>query len=122
MDAQQLEPDVLLVFLRPEPQLHAELTQLRQVVAQARSDHLILDFSRVEIITSASIGSLLLLKQTLSQQERRLILCNARLATRCILRVVGLDGFFGHVSNKSDALKALHRSRQPEVEALRGDR
>ena len=122
MDAQHLEPDVLFVLLRPEPQLHAELKRLREVAAQAPSDHLILDLSRVEMITSPSIGSLLLLKQTLSRQGRRLILCNTRLATRCILRVVGLDSFLGYVRGKSDALKALHRSQEPEVEALRGDR
>jgi anti-anti-sigma factor len=103
MSTRPLEPDILFALLPAEPQLQPELAVLRQLVAQAPGQHLIVDFSRVEIITSPSIGNLLLLRKTLSQQGRRLILCNVRMAAKCILRVAGLDSLFEFAADKADA-------------------
>jgi len=122
MDTRQLEPDVLFAMLPAEPQLQAELTLLRQTVVQAQNRHLIVDFSRVEIITSLSIGNLLLLQKVVSQQGRRLVLCSVRLATKCIFRVVGLDGLFEFAGDKFEALKALRSSDSPGGDVPRGGR
>ena len=111
MNSRLLEPDVLFVLLPPEPQLRPELVQLREAASQGKDTHLILDLSCIEIITSPSIGSLLLLQRQLVQRDRRLVLCNPRLATKCIFRVAGLDAFFQLASDKNHALMLL---RQPE--------
>jgi anti-anti-sigma regulatory factor len=113
METRLLEPDVLYVFLPPEPMLRPELTLFREHLPQVGDKHLILDLSRVEIITSPSIGNLLLLQRQQAQRERRLILCGARLATRCIFRVAGLDAHLDFAEDKSEALTAVHR---PAVE------
>jgi len=105
-----LEPDVLFVFLSSEPQLTLELARLRDNLAQTAHTDLVLDLSCVEIVTSPCIGSLLVLRQILSQHGHRLVLCNACLATKCIFRVAGLDSVFEFANNKLDALKALRRS------------
>jgi len=110
MDTRLLEPDVLYVFLPPEPMLRPELTSLRAHLGETGDMHLILDLSRVEIITSPSIGKLLLLQRQLAQRGRRLILCSARLATKCILRVAGLDAMLDFAEDKSEALTAVRRS------------
>jgi anti-anti-sigma factor len=110
MDTRLLEPDVLYVFLPPEPQLRPEAALLRERVRQMRDVHLVLDLSRVEIITSPSIGSLLLLQRQLAQRDRRLVLCGARLATKCILRVAGLDSLLTFAEDKSEALLTLRNS------------
>jgi anti-anti-sigma factor len=113
MDTRLLEPDVLYIFLPSEPQLRPELALLRQRFSQGRDMHLVLDLARVEIITSPSIGGLLLLQRLLAQQGRRLVLCGARLATKCIFRVAGLDGLLTFTEDKSEALTLLHE--QPSV-------
>ena len=114
MDTLLLEPDILYVCLPPEPLLRPELTLLREHLPQMGYKHLILDLSRVEIITSPSIGSLLLLQRQLAQRGHRLVLCGARLATRCIFQVAGLDAHLEFAEDKSEALTAV---RRPAVES-----
>jgi anti-anti-sigma regulatory factor len=104
-----LESDVLFVALQAEPQLGSELALLRDRVAREPDLHLILDVSRVEIITSPNLGRLLLLRRLLTERRRRLILFNMRLATRCIFRVAGLDTFFEYAQDQAEALNAVHR-------------
>jgi anti-anti-sigma regulatory factor len=105
-----LESDVLLASLPGEPQLRPELVLLQKRMAREPHLHLILDMARVEIITSPSLGRLLLLRRFLAERQRRLLLCNPRLATRCIFRVAGLDGFFEYVRDQTEALKAVRQS------------
>jgi len=114
MDTQLLDADVLYVFLPPEPLLKPEVALLREHLPEVGDKHLILDLSRVTIITSPSIGSLLLLQKQLAQQGRRLVLCGAHLATRCIFHVAGLDAHLEFVENKDEALTAI---RGPAVES-----
>jgi anti-anti-sigma factor len=83
------------------------LVSIRQNLSRAESTHVVLDFSRVEILTSPSIGSLLLLQRHLSERGYRLILCNVHLATKCILRVAGLDAFFDFAVDKFAAMDRL---------------
>lgn len=111
MDARLLEPDVLYVLLPSEPQLRPELALLRQRVGESADVHLILDLSRIEIITSPSIGALLLLQRQLSQRGRNLVLCSARLATKCIFRVAGLDTLLDFAADRTEAM-AVVRSAQ----------
>ena len=120
MDIRHLESDILFTSLPAEPQLGPELALLRCNVLGTQDKHLVLDLSRVEIITSPSIGGLLLLRRALSERGRRLILCNVHLATRCILRVVGLDCLFEVTADRFGALSALRESPEAQVDALHG--
>jgi len=113
METRLLEPDVLYVSLPPEPQLRPGLALLRERISHEPDMHLVLDLSRVEIIASPSIGSLLLLQKVLSRRSRRLILCGARLATRSIFQVAGLDSSLRFVEDKSEALTVVHDSSEP---------
>jgi anti-anti-sigma regulatory factor len=110
MNTHLLESDVLFVALPAEPRLGPELALLRERVTREPDLHLILDASRLEIITSPNLGQLLFLRRLLTERHRRLILCNVRLATRCMFRVAGLDTFFEYAQDKAEALNAV---RQP---------
>jgi anti-anti-sigma regulatory factor len=110
MDTRLLEPDVLYVLLPPEPQLRPEAALLRERLPQMRDMHLVLDLSRAEIVTSPSIGSFLLLQKQLTYRGRRLILCGARLATKCIFRVAGLDTLLTFAEDKFEAMSVLRGS------------
>jgi anti-anti-sigma factor len=116
MDTRQLEPDVLYVLLPPEPRMQPELASLRDRVSEMEDMHVVLDLSHVEIVTSPSIGGLLLLQRQLARRGRRMVICGARLATRCIFRVAGLDGLIDSVENKSDALLAVRRVSESPTE------
>jgi len=109
MDTRLLEPDVLYALLPSEPQLRPELALLRQRLGESEEKHLILDLSRIEIITSPSIGALLLLRRQLSQRGRNLVLCSARLATKCIFRVAGLDTLLDFAADRTDAMAVVRR-------------
>ncbi len=119
MDIRQLETHVLLVPLPGEPQLRPELALVRRNLAQMQGKHLIVDFSRVEIITSPSIGDLLLLQKVVSLWGGRLIFCSVRLVTKCILRTVGLDLCFEFAEDRSKALRALHEFREAPADTFR---
>ncbi len=101
MDIGRSEERVWWLVLPAEPQLEAELALLRHRLGDAGDVSLVLDLSRVEVINSSSLGILLILHRLLSRQGRRLILCKARLATKCIFRVAGLDGVFNFADDSA---------------------
>ncbi len=117
MDMGRSEDRVWRVLLPAEPQLEAELALLRHRVDEAGDVSLVLDLSRVEIINSPSLGTLLILHRLLSRRGHRLILCKTRLATKCIFRVAGLDVVFDFADNKAEALGLLGRCAGESVEA-----
>ena len=116
MNIRLLEPDVLFAFLPAEPQLQPELALLRKHLSTSEPLHLILDCAKVEIITSVSIGGLLLLRQRQVEGGTRLILCAVSLATRCVFRVAGLESVLCYAADKSEALQMLRPCREPPAE------
>ena len=113
MNTQRLDPNILFVVLPAEPQLRPELALIRESVSRTGGLHLVLDLSQVDLITSPSIGGLLLMQKLLTQQGQRLVLCNLRLATKCILRVAGLDAFFECARDRFEARDALRQPEEP---------
>ena len=118
MNVRLLESDVLFAFLPPEPLAQPELRLLWKHLSEREPVHLVLDLARVEVITSPSIGTLLLLRRLQSERGARLLLCQTRLATKCILRVVGLDVVFDYAKDKPEALKILRQWKGRSAEAL----
>ena len=112
MNIRLLEHDVLFAFLPAEPRLQPELSLLRKYLAESKPTHLILDFTKVEIITSVSIGALLLLRQRQVECDARLVLYGVGLATRCIFQVVGLKAILWYAVDKSDALRMVRQGRE----------
>lgn len=112
------EERVWWVPLPAEPQLEAELALLCHRIGDAGDVSLVLDLSRVEIIDSSSLGTLLTLHRLLSRRGRRLILCKTRLATKCIFRIAGLDVVFDFADDKTEAMSILGRSSGGSAEAL----
>lgn len=112
-----IEPDVLCVSLPAEPKVQSELTLLRKRLSEREPLHLIIDLSHVEILSSPGIGGLLLLRQMQIERGCHLVLCNVALATRCVLRVVGLDSVFDYAKSKLEALRVIHHDEGSEEEA-----
>jgi anti-anti-sigma factor len=120
MDVRTLEQEVLFASVPGEPALMSELALLGRNLTHDK--HLVLDFSGVEIITSPSIGRLLVLQQAISRGGGRMVLCGVRLITRCILRTAGLEGCFDLAEDRVGALQRLHVSPVARTDVSHGSR
>jgi anti-anti-sigma regulatory factor len=112
MGIQNFSEDVLFVDLpSKEPQIGNELKNLNEVVG-ARSDcDVVIDFFRVEIVTSSDISNLLALRALLREHGRQLILCSVSTLTKGIFTVAGLDAVFEFADDKHAALAAMQRAK-----------
>jgi anti-anti-sigma factor len=111
MGIQNLSEDVVLVELPfKEPQIDDELKAVNEIASSKPDLDVIIDFSKVEIITSSSIGNLIILRNILHERGRRLMLCNVAPMTKCIFVVAGLKDIFEFVDDKSAALAAVQHA------------
>jgi len=108
MAIQDFSEDVLFVDLpAKEPQISKELESLNEIVADKGDCDVIVDFFRVEIITSSSLSNLLILHNLLHEHGRQLILCNVAIVTKYIFTVAGLDEVFEFVDDRFTAVAAV---------------
>jgi len=108
MGIQNLLEDVILVELPfKEPQIADKLKAINEIVSSKPDFDVIINFSKVEIITSSSIGNLIILRNFLHERGRQLILCNVLPLTKCIFVVAGLKDIFEFVDDKFAALAAV---------------
>jgi anti-anti-sigma factor len=113
MGIQNFSEDVILVELPfKEPQIVEELKAVNETVSGKPDLDVVIDFSRVEIMTSSSIGNLIILRNLLHERGRRLILCNMASVTKCIFVVAGLKDIFKFVDDKSAALAAVQHAKR----------
>jgi anti-anti-sigma factor len=111
MGIQSLSEDVLVVELpSKEPDIADELKTVNETVSKKHDCDVIIDFSGVEIITSSSLSNLLILRNLLSDHERRLVLCNLAVVTKCIFTVAGLNDVFEFVNDQPTALAAVQHA------------
>jgi len=117
MGIQNLSEDIILVELPPEsPNVAEDLKAVNETIGKQCVYDIIIDFSRVEIINSANISNLLILRSLLQDAGRQLILCHVAPMTKCIFVVAGLTEVFVFVDDKSAALAAVQ-----SVKSLAGD-
>lgn len=113
MDIQNLPGNIILIEL-PSEDLYVgdELKNLNELIHSRSNCDVVIDFFRVEIVTSSNISNLLALRDLLRGQGRQLIFCNVSVATKGIFTVAGLDGVFEFVPDKSSALAAIEKARE----------
>ena len=107
MGIQNWSEEIILVDLPPEPDMGEELKTVTQVGRDRGDCEVVIDFSKVDIITSSSLSKLLRLKKLMSDCGHRLVFCNVAPATKGIFAVSGLDGIFEIVDDKFIALASL---------------
>jgi anti-anti-sigma factor len=107
MGIENWSEDTVLVELPPEPQIGDELKTIAEVVQDRCECDVILDFSRVDVLTSSSLSKLLRLRKLLAECGHRLVFCSVAPATKGILTVTGLDGVFELAEDKFAALATL---------------
>lgn len=113
MIIEQVDDSLIYVTLPRTPNVNRELEPVNDMIITGHLCNVILDFTLVDVITSSSISTLLILQNLLKENGRQLILCNVSFLTKCEFTTVGLSHFFRFVENKSAALKALHYEVSP---------
>ena len=107
MGIQNWSEDIVLVDLPTEPEMGEELNTVTQMVRDRGDCEVVVDFSKVDIVTSSSLSKLLRLKKLLGDCGHRLVFCSVAPATKGIFTVTGLDGLFEIVDDKFLALASL---------------
>lgn len=114
MGIQNISENVIFVDLPCDTlQMEKELNTLNETVISNSNCDVVIDFFRVELITSANISNLLILRKLLEEHGRRLILCSVAVMTKYIFTVSGLDNAFEFVDDRAAALSALQCTEQP---------
>lgn len=116
MGIQNLSEGVLLVVLPEQPHLSYELETVNEIAAKRSDCDMIIDFSRVQMLTSETVCSLMILNKTLGGARpcsgegggRRLVLCNVSCAVRRIFTLTGLETVFTFAEDRLAALECLH--------------
>jgi len=112
MGIQNLSKDVLFVDLPfKELQMGDELKSLNEIVSNRSDCDVVVDFSKVEIVTSSNISNLLALRALLREHGRQLILCGVSAPTKGIFTVAGLDAVFEFANDKRAALAAMGHAK-----------
>jgi len=115
MGTERIAEDIFLIALQTEPHLSDELETVNEMLSKKCECDVIVDFARVEMLTSSSISNLLILHNWLDGCGHRLILFNVGFATKCIFKTAGLNKFFDFAEDKFAALKALQPAQTPDA-------
>jgi anti-anti-sigma factor len=107
MGIQNWSEEIVLVDLPPEPEMGDELATVTGTVRDRGDCDVVIDFSKVDIITSSSLSKLLKLRKLLADCEHRLVFCSVAAATKGVITVTGLDGVFELADDKFVALASL---------------
>jgi anti-anti-sigma factor len=114
MGIQNISEDVILVELPADNhKIAEELKAVNETISKKSHCNIIIDFTRVEIITSSNISNLLILRNLLEDTGHQLILSNVATMTKCIFVVAGLSKTFVFVEDKSAALEAVKKADSP---------
>jgi len=98
---------IVLVDLKPEPDMGDELKAITETVRYRGDCDVVIDFSVVDIVTSSSLSKLLKLRKLVGDCGHRLVFSSVAPATKGIFTVTGLDGVFEMADDKFVALASL---------------
>jgi anti-anti-sigma factor len=115
MAIQNFSKNILFVDLPSKAsQIENELKNLNEIVSTRSDCDVVIDFFRVEIITSSGISNLMILRKLMQEHDRQLILCNVSIMTKYIFTVTGLDKLFDFVDDRFTAMAAVQPAEQPK--------
>ena len=113
MGVQSFSENILVVDL-PSDDVHigSDLKNLNELIHEKSDCDVVIDCSRVEIVTSSNISNFLALRDLLREHGRQLILCCVSVPTKGIFTVAGLDAVFEFAIDRDAALAAVEQGRK----------
>ncbi len=103
--------NIIVIELPPEPDLRAELDRAMEIIQAKCTSDVIMDFSKVDIMTSMSLSGFLKVREAICEASRRLIFCNAKPITKDIFKVTCFDGVFEFTDNLDQAVEILSKAK-----------
>jgi anti-anti-sigma factor len=99
--------NVIVVGLPPLPQAIDELNAVMEAACARRDCDVVIDLSRLEMVTSHCVGTLLALRALLTQLQRRLILYGICPEVLRVFELMGLNKILEFAPDKPTALQDL---------------
>lgn len=98
---------VIIVELPSEPGIRGELDTLMEVLRCGADTDVIIDFEKVDIMTSLTLSGFLKVREIVLVAGRRLIFINVSSITKDIFKVTCFDDIFEFAADKDQALAQL---------------
>lgn len=102
--------NIIVIELPGEPDLRAELDRTMEILQAGCSNDVIMDFSKVDIMTSMSLSGFLKVREVICKVKKRLIFCNTKPITKDIFKVTCFDGVFEFADNLDQAVEMLSKA------------
>ena len=109
--------DILLIILPEQPQNGNEIDLVNKMLGENVDHDVVMDFGNVEMITSATLCSLMILDRLLRGGGRQFVLCNVPSEIRQIFARTGLDSVFEFCDDEQVAFQAIRSCRMSWVGA-----
>jgi len=103
--------NIITIELSPEPNTREELKSLIETVQHYDDHDVVIDFSHVDIVTSASFSGLIHLQGLMNETGCHLVLCGLSPATRNLFDITGLTQTFEMCDGMSEAMVNLGESK-----------
>jgi len=107
MGIQNFSEDIILITLPQQPQYGQEIEIVNKLLSDSVDFDVMVDFSKVEILTSGSICGLITLDKTLKGSGRKLVFFDIPSAIKQIFVRTGLLAVFVLVDDEFDALEHI---------------
>jgi anti-anti-sigma regulatory factor len=117
MGIRLLPDNILLVNLPSQPQQSDEFETLNGMLSETIDHDVVMDFSRVEMLTSESICGLLILAKLLEGAGHEFVLCSIPAAINDIFNRTGLLSVFEFADTETDAIARVMDLRASLAEA-----
>jgi len=109
MAIHSISENTVLLTLPQEPDRSGELETAARLTTPKVNRHVIVDFSRVETMSSVTVCGLIILNRLLSTTGRQLILCSVPPNIVAVFRRVGLHKLLQFAPDKSAAAQVLEQ-------------
>jgi anti-anti-sigma regulatory factor len=109
MAIHSISASAVLLTLPQEPDRSDELETIARLTTPKMNRHVIVDFSRVETMSSITICGLIILNRLLSTTGRQLILCSVPPNIVAVFRRVGLHKLLQFAPDKAAAVQVLEQ-------------
>ena len=107
MGIQNFSEDILLISLPEQPQHGQEIEIVNKLLSDSVDFDVMVDFSKVEILTSGSICGLMILDKLLNGSGRKLVFFDIPSAIKQIFVRTGLLAVFDLAGDQFDALQHI---------------
>ena len=111
MAIESISNDILLIMLPEHPQNGNEIDLVNKMLSEGVDYDVVMDFGKVQMLTSSTICSLMILERLLRGGGRQFVICNVPSDIKQVFTRTGLMSVFEFSDDREMALEEV-RSRR----------